>query len=346
MKKKFKEGLVIGKFYPFHNGHKYLIETGIKNSETLTVIVCQTDRYKISPDIRSGWIKETFPDVDVRILYHDVALDSDSTTISEIWAKLTVKLLGFVPEVVFSSENYGEPYATYMGSKHFLVDLERKNVPISATQIRSDINKYWDFLPEVTKKYFTQKIVILGAESTGTTTLARSLAQYFHTPWVPEYGRLYYEGKMTSPKLNNWSSSEFIHIARSQNRLEDTLAGQSGGLLICDTDAFATSVWHKRYLGSASKEVEAEINRRKPLLYLLTDVDIPFVQDGTRDGEKIRNWMHQTFIKKLRDTKRKFIIVSGSKKDRLAIAISAINSIRKQLITSSPPKIPLARFNV
>lgn len=325
MPKKYRTGLVIGKFYPFHNGHRYLIETALKDSEVVTVILCQTDQYRIPPEIRAGWIKSTFPTVDVRILHHDASLDSDSTDISEKWAKITLDFLGFVPDVVFSSEKYGQPYATFMGSQHVLVDLERKRVPISATLIRSDIDKYWHYLPEASKRYFIAKIVVLGAESTGTTTLAKDLATHYRTVWVPEYGRTYYEGKMYSENISSWNTSEFIHIAKSQNRLEDALRKQASKLLVCDTDALATTVWHERYVGSESKELDQVVKKEKPLLYILTDVDIPFVQDGTRDGEYIRTKMHLRFIEKLTENKSNFIIVSGSKEKRLADAVTQID---------------------
>lgn len=336
MKAKYKRGIVIGKFYPFHNGHKFLIETGLKNCEKLTVIVCQTDRYKIPAETRAGWIRETFPNVDIRILNHSASLDSESTDISETWAKLTIKFLGYIPDVVFSSELYGEPYSRFMGSHHVLVDLERRKVPISATKIRSDISKHWDFLPESTKNYFTPKIVILGAESTGTTTLAKDLATHFKTVWVPEYGRLYYEGKMSTKDSEVWTTDEFIHIANTQNQTEDALIKRANRLLICDTDAFATTLWHERYVGHRSVELEKIVKSEKPSLYILTDVDIPFVQDGTRDGEHIRSWMHQRFIEKLQDTAQNYIIVSGSKKKRLAESIKKVLGV----FTFLPPELP------
>jgi NadR type nicotinamide-nucleotide adenylyltransferase len=151
--------------------------------------------------------------VDVRIFHHDASLDSDSTDVSETWAKLTVDFLGFVPDAVFTSEIYGKPYAHFMGSHHILVDLKRESFPISATKIRSDLEKYWEFLPDATKGYFTQKVVVLGAESTGTTTLAQDLARFYHTVWVPEYGRLYHEAKMFSDHTSDWQTDEFIHIS-------------------------------------------------------------------------------------------------------------------------------------
>ncbi len=338
MSKKYNRGLVIGKFYPFHNGHKLLIETGLKHSNSLTVIVCQTERYKIPAEIRAGWIKSTFPHVEVKILNHSASLDSDSPDISKIWAELTIKFLGYSPDIVFSSELYGKPYALGMGSKHLLVDLKRINIPISATKIRSDIDKYWKYLPASTKEYFTQKIVIVGAESTGTTTLSQDLARHYNTVWIPEYGRLYYEGKMFSKDLDIWTTDEFVHIAHSQNQLEDALIRRANNhLLICDTDAFATTLWHERYLRRVSSEVEKIVKKDKPLLYILTDIDIPFVQDGTRDGESIRSQMHHRFIEKLNQNHLKYIIISGSREKRLK---EAVNKIDKEVATFLQPISP------
>lgn len=324
MTKVFNRGLVIGKFYPFHNGHKYLIETALEHSKTLTVIICQTDRYKIPAEIRAGWLKKTFPKIDIKILNHGPEMDSNSTDISKSWADLTVRFLGYAPDAVFSSEPYGIPYAKFMDSKHYMVDLERKKIPISATEIRSDLNKHWQFLPGSTKEYFVKKIVVLGAESTGTTTLAQDLAKYYQTVWTPEYGRMYYEGKMFSDNSSSWNTAEFIHIANSQNSLEDTLVTKANKLIICDTDAFATTLWHERYMGKISKKLDNCVKKTKPQLYILTDIDIPFVQDGTRDGEHIRSWMHQRFVDKLKENNLNYIIVSGNKQDRLAKSVLAI----------------------
>ncbi len=324
MKKEYKTGLIIGKFYPFHAGHRFLIETGLKSVQKLTVIVCQSDRYKIPAGVRSRWIKKTFPIVDVKIFYHSASLDSDSPDISIIWADITKKFLGFTPDIVFSSEIYGEYYSKYMGSKHSLVDLERKNFPISGTKIRSDVYENWRYLPDATKSFFTQKIVILGAESTGTTTLSRDLAKHYGTVWAPEYGRLYYEGRMFSKNQTDWSTDEFIHIAKSQNLLENALLKKANKLLICDTDAFATTLWHERYVGNESLELSQVVKKEKPLLCILTDIDIPFVQDGTRDGEHIRTNMHNRFIERLGEEGTNYIIVSGSKEKRLADSIAEI----------------------
>lgn len=325
MEKKFKTGLIVGKFFPLHKGHQYLIETALKQSEKLTVIVCHCDKYNIDPNKRAGWIRKLYPQVKVKIFRHDNSLDNTSTDISPKWAKITIKFLGYIPDAVFSSENYGLFYSNCMGCTHVLVDKKRENVPISGTLIRSNPFKYWKYLSEPVRGYFTKRIVVLGAESTGTTTLAKALAKQYKTSWVPEYGRTYFEGKITAEN-QNWNTDEFIHIAKTQNAFEDSLANKSNGFLICDTDAFATRLWHERYMGFLSPKLDKIKNTGNKSLYILTGDEIPFVQDGLRDGEQIRHQMHLRFIEELDKHNLRYIIVKGSRKSRLHQAVKEINN--------------------
>ena len=167
---------------------------------------------------------------------------------------------------------------------------------------------------------------VLGAESGGTTTLAAALAAHYNTVWVPEYGRAYYEAKMRRPDASAWRSEEFVHIAREQCRRENEAARRANRLLVCDTDAFATTIWHERYVGAPSQAVAAAAAGRCPDLYVLTDVDIPFVQDGTRDGEHLRRWMHERFIAELTGQGRPYIVVSGGHDARLHAAIRSVEA--------------------
>lgn len=175
---------------------------------------------------------------------------------------------------------------------------------------------------------------VVGAESTGTTTLARELAEHYHTVWVPEYGRLYTE-RLREGGINtfvyHWHTAEFVHIAKQQQRDEDKLAKQANRLLICDTDALATAIWHQRYVGSWSPEVEDIASRRKYDLYLLTNCDIPFEHDGVRDGQHIRQWMTQRFTEELTRRGLRWQLVKGSKEERLHQAVEEID----KLITSA-----------
>jgi NadR type nicotinamide-nucleotide adenylyltransferase len=168
-----------------------------------------------------------------------------------------------------------------------------------------------------------RRIVIIGAESTGKTTLAIALAEHYQTTWVPEFGRLYTEARR--PRGELWHSEEFTFIAAEQARMEDALAGIANRVLICDTDPFATAIWHERYLGAPSADVKAIAAGRSYDLYILTDVDTPFVPDDIRDGESIREWMHKRFLDELSRMGTPMMLVSGPHEQRLAAAIARIN---------------------
>jgi NadR type nicotinamide-nucleotide adenylyltransferase len=314
-------GFVIGKFYPFHLGHMYLLDVARARSDKLIVWVCEKADQEVLGNVRADWIKELYPDVEVRLV-PDTLSDDDTAG----WAKYTLRVLGKAPDIVFTSEDYGEPYARAMGSQHFLVNKQRDHVPISGTRVRADVFASWDLLAPPVRAYFAKRVVVLGAESTGTTTLAEALAGHYQTSWVPEYGRTYCEKK---PDLatHEWSTNEFIHIASEQERREAEQARHAREVLICDTDAFATSIWHKRYMGELSPEVARVADKRIADLYILTGDEIPFVQDGTRDGEHIRHEMHEWFEQALKDSKRNYIVVRGTHDERMQQATGAIDAL-------------------
>ena len=169
------------------------------------------------------------------------------------------------------------------------------------------------------------RVVILGAESTGKTTLAIALAEHYQTTWVPEFGRLYTEARR--PRGELWRSDEFTFIATEQVRMEDALERSANRVLICDTDAFATAIWHERYLGQPSPDVLAVAAGRRYDLYILTDVDTPFVPDDIRDGESIRGWMHKRFQDELSRMGVPVLVLSGPHEQRLAAAITQIDTL-------------------
>jgi len=169
------------------------------------------------------------------------------------------------------------------------------------------------------------RVVIVGAESTGKTTLAIALAEHYQTTWVPEFGRFYTEARR--PRGELWQSDEFTFIADAHVRMEDAMVRIANRVLICDTDAFATAIWHERYLGTASADVLAIAAGRTYDLYVLTDVDTPFVPDDIRDGESIRLWMHNRFQEELSRMGTPVLLVSGPHERRLALAIERIDAL-------------------
>jgi HTH-type transcriptional regulator, transcriptional repressor of NAD biosynthesis genes len=177
-----------------------------------------------------------------------------------------------------------------------------------------------------------KRVVIIGSESSGTTTLARALAAHYHTVWVPEYGRTYSEGRQYCGEP--WRSDEFTFIAIEQARMEDALAALANKVLICDTDPFATAIWHERYLGQPSGAVREIAASCTYDLYIVTDVNIPFVPDDIRDGESFREWMQGRFVEELSKIATPMIVVSGPHEERFAAAVGRIDELLSNERTS------------
>jgi HTH-type transcriptional regulator, transcriptional repressor of NAD biosynthesis genes len=105
--KKFRHGIVIGKFYPPHRGHKYLIDTALESCDRVTVLACELPKESIPVSLRAEWLRKIHPSANVRVVEGAMPGDDDS----ESWAAFTIQLLGCVPDAVFTSENYGHAYA-------------------------------------------------------------------------------------------------------------------------------------------------------------------------------------------------------------------------------------------
>ncbi len=317
--KRFGHGVVIGKFLPPHRGHEFLIRTGLADCVKLTVIVCGKPSDPIPPDLRAAWLRELFPTAEI-ILIDDRYDENDS----RIWAANTRRWLGRTPDAAFTSEHYGETYASHLGCIHVMVDQARSTIPVSGTAVRNDPFTNWQHISPPVRSWFAKRIVILGAESTGTTTLAMDLAAHFKTNWVPEYGRELSEAKLRGE--TDWTSDEFLQVAEEQTRREDAGARDCNRILICDTNALATRLWHRRYMDFEDPRLASFSENIRADLYLLTGDEIPFVQDGLRDGEHIRHEMHRWFAEVLEKQSVPWLLIRGTRFDRIRQAVVGINS--------------------
>jgi NadR type nicotinamide-nucleotide adenylyltransferase len=318
-------GFVLGKFHPPHRGHRHLIDTARAGCDRLVVLLPAHPSQKIPGELRKAWLEEIHPDCEVHLVPDE--LDDDVVE----WARFTVGHLGRAPDVVFSSEEYGPRFAAALGCRHVMVDQARETFPVSGTAVRSSPLDHLNWLEPCVRAHFVRRVVLIGAESTGKTTLARALAERYATPWVPEYGREYWERKVAGLPLDGplpgFTSDEFVHIAATQQRRENEAAGTANRVLLCDTNAFATGTWHERYLGFRDERVDAIGRADRVDLYLLAEPDFPFVQDGWRDGESIRDWMHARFVEQLAAQPAPVVHLRGSIDQRTADATEAIDAL-------------------
>ncbi len=164
-------------------------------------------------------------------------------------------------------------------------------------------------------------VAILGAESTGKTTLCRDLAAHFGCPWVPEYMRTYLQAKWDKEHLTcTWE--DLLPIAQGQIELENKLAAQAAqnsdsSYLFCDTSLFELMVYANWYYGDCPKALTQAALTHHYDLILLTEVDIPWVADDLRDSPHQRDEISAYFESQLTRHQKPFHRIGGDRDERV-----------------------------
>jgi NadR type nicotinamide-nucleotide adenylyltransferase len=166
------------------------------------------------------------------------------------------------------------------------------------------------------------RIVVTGSESTGKTTLAAGLAAHYGVEFVPEFVREY-----ALKKGSPLAMSDHGPIAHGQMGLENAYASRAENLLFQDTDLLSTVAYCNHYFGACPPWIEETALERRPALYLLAGIDVPWRPDGIRDRGKRREEMHALFVDTLRRLKAPYTVVIGLGEQRLHKAIAIVNSL-------------------
>ena len=362
-------GLVVGKFYPPHSGHLHLIKIAAERCAQVSVVVMAARGETIPLADRIGWLRAAcanLPTVAVIGVPCDIPVDFGDPL---IWAaqvaviRAALEVNGRPPvQAVLSSEPYGDELASWFDAAHVCVDPGRSAVPVSASAIRADLAGGWEDLIEPARAGLAVRVVVVGAESTGTTTIASQLARHYrerggafaHTQWVTEAGRDYTITKWQQAKAAAaaagwppppldalaWTTDDFDEVAAEQTAREERAAAGRSPLVVCDTDAFATSVWERRYLGALARPLQPWATTSLPRrdAYLLTShVGVPWHDDGLREGDlAIRAAMTGWFVTALTAAGHSWVLLTGSIAERLALAVRVTDSVIEQRARFGP----------
>jgi HTH-type transcriptional regulator, transcriptional repressor of NAD biosynthesis genes len=356
----FGHGLIVGKFYPPHRGHQYLIDQAAVVCAEVTVLVMAAGSETLAVADRVAWLQTSCADlqgVTVAGVRCDVPVDFGDEA---IWAAQVAVMraaldgIGRLPvDAVVSSEPYGDKLSARFGAKHVGIDPGRTAVRVSASQIRADLASCWDDLLSPARAGLAARVVVVGAESTGTSTIAESLAEEYRRRggvWarircVTEAGRDYTVAKWQQaraaaaaagrpdPPLEEleWTPADFDAVAAEQTHRENEVAAAGSPLLVCDTDAFATSVWERRYLGGRARGLQpwatTDLPRRD--VYLLTSHEgVPWHDDGLREGDlAVRAAMTGWFERALTAAGHSWVLLTGSIPERLALAVRVTDAV-------------------
>jgi HTH-type transcriptional repressor of NAD biosynthesis genes len=363
---KFAHGLIVGKFYPPHLGHHRLIDWAAAQCGELTVLAMAARGESLPLADRTSWLQAHHAGqagVVVLGVSCDAPVDfgDESVWTAQVAIIQAALRAGRRPlvDAVFASEGYGEQLAARLSAAHRSFDPDRRLSAIAASGIRADAASHWDEIAATTRAGLATRVVLLGAESTGTTTIARQLTDRYRgrgrvwgrTRCVAEYGREVTRAKWTQarqtartagqvePALDElvWTADDFDLVAREQTRREEEAAANGSPLLVCDTDAFATSVWERRYLGEQARPLQpwatALLPRRD--VYLLTSHDgVPWHDDGLREGDlAIRAAMTAWFSDALTQAGHSWVLLTGDLDQRLGLATRTVERLLLERLT-------------
>jgi NadR type nicotinamide-nucleotide adenylyltransferase len=180
-----------------------------------------------------------------------------------------------------------------------------------------------------------KKIVVIGPESTGKSTLCEQLADHYHTLWCPEYAREYLLANGT-----DYTYDDLLTIAKGQVKLEDeymakmnrsSLPAAAITPFFIDTDMYVMKVWCEFVFGRCHRYILDQIVERKYDGYLLCDTDLPWVKDELREYPDLesRRRLYQLYKDIMINQAVPWFVIHGSTDERLQHAIAAVDKLLK-----------------
>jgi NadR type nicotinamide-nucleotide adenylyltransferase len=170
-----------------------------------------------------------------------------------------------------------------------------------------------------------KKIVVIGPESTGKSTLCAQLAEHYKTIWCPEFAREYL--KETSGK---YSFADLLNIAHGQLELENTMLMQAkNNFYFIDTDMYVMKVWCEVVFENCHTWILKQIASCQYDFYFLCAVDLPWVKDELREYPEFefRKKLFKMYSDVLIAQKTKWAVISGTDTQRLQMAVSIIDTV-------------------
>lgn len=321
--KKYKTGLVLGKFCPLHKGHMLLISTALSDVERLYIVVDNIMDDVIAVDKRIQWVKNEYPEAIVLTQPHSLPQDpSETPEFWNIWRETLFALLPEKIEAIFASENYGKRLANELNAEFIMVDCQRQQIPISATSIRNDIIRHWEYLSASAKADLVTTICVFGPESTGKSTLTKQLAAYFGVPYVDEYAET-----IIRSKNGDITVEDMVFIVRGHHEKIRQAMALLPPILFVDTDAIASKIWSNELFGKESPIIEEYIKRQDFTHYLLLDVDLPWQEDVHRYRPDNRKDFYARCKRELDSRDKSYSVISGHGQERTQNAIQIVKQL-------------------
>lgn len=334
-------GFIGGKFLPLHLGHVFAIVHASTIVDELFVVLshselrdrelCQDTKVNYIPaQIRLRWLSQLTKDMpQVKVISIEDNQDNENYDWAE-GAQLIKREIGKPIDYVFSSEiQYNDIFTElYPNAIHKLIDPLRTHVNISATTIRKDgVFNHWEFIPDFVRPYFIKKIVVVGTESCGKSTLTRNLAKIYNTTYVEEYGRTFCEELGGCDGI--MVKEDYQRIAYGHKMEEYKAIEKANKLVFIDTEAIVTQFYSNLYNNEHQQVLDEIATLQDYHLWLFLEPDVKWVDDGLRvhGEEKVRDENNQQLKTLLNKQHIDYKVLSGDYKSRLKDAIEYIGKL-------------------
>lgn len=334
----YNVGMYGGAFNPLHIKHVSCILQAATMCKELYIIISHGYKYeKIDIKVKYRWIyriTKHLPNVKILVLEDDT--ESKSAYTEEYWdedCNKVKRMIGKPIDIVFCGGDYDENSfwnKGYPESEFYVFD---RNNEISSTAIRNNLYGHFDWLPKEVRPYFTKKVLLIGGESTGKSTLTINLAKYYNTNSLEEVGRELSELSGTDKMM---LPEDFVRILLEHKNKEMLLKEESNKILFIDTDCLITK-FYMEFLkdeeinnNALLADSIAKINDYDLILFLEPDVE--FVQDGTRNEEiREERKKYSDRIKEIYDEAGfKYHVISGDYHKRFIKAVNLIDKLLEQ----------------
>ena len=169
-----------------------------------------------------------------------------------------------------------------------------------------------------------KKIVIIGPESTGKTTLCKKLSKKYKTSFVKEYARKY-----LTEKKRKYNYDDLLNIAKCQIEKEDKHQKTTSKVMFFDTNILTIKIWSEFKYKKCHPFINKQLLKRKYDLYILCNLDVPWKFDILRENEKNRDKIFNIYLDELKKQKQKFEILKKTYNSRFKEAEKICNIFLK-----------------
>ncbi len=335
---RFSVGMYGGSFNPLHLGHVDCILQAANMCEMLFIVLSVgRNRQEIDVLVRYRWLYQLTKHIgNVKIIILEDDAPDKSSYNKSCWAADANKVkeqIGQPIDVVFCGSDYGLGSFWDVCYPESRLHIFPRN-EISSTEIRQNVYAHWDWLPSVVRPYYVQKVLLIGGESTGKSTLSINLAHRFNTNFIEEAGRDISQRSGTDLKMLD---SDFTEILLRHKLSEIEAVQQSNKVLFVDTDALVT-LFYLNFLKSdrPGKVWSGNVGLAKALdrlndydLILFLEPDVAFVQDGDRSLviEADREKFSEQIKDLLRTSGRPWVTLSGDYQTRYELAVAEVEKL-------------------